>query len=127
MAAVMDLPEDLVIDDIGTALYQLTYFDRDILPFGLIPVEEIVVSGVEAVAGDAGFVFTGTLQNGLDVPLVATSVTLFPVTELGRPLAAVVTTSTADVAPGESWTFETTAVVDPGIAVEAFPRATVAF
>jgi hypothetical protein len=127
LIAVTDLPEDLAIDEVAVALYQLTYFDREILPFGLIPVDEISVRDVSVLSRDGVSAFIGTLENGLDVAIESAAVTIFPVNDVGRPLGVATTTSMTDVAPDGTWEFETTTVVDPGDELLAFPSGRVSF
>lgn len=128
--ALVDLPAELAIDDVRTALYQLTYFDRSILPFELEPVDDVTVTGLTAVEHDPGFGFTGQLENRLDVPLEEATVTVFPLNALGRPLGMATTPTAMSVEPGQSWSFETTAVVGTGITgveLVAYATGTVSF
>ena len=82
----------LAIADVGAIVYQLTYFDRSILPFGLIAVDTLAVTNVESSMQGDGSVFTGTLENGLDVPIKGATVAIFPSTKWddrwGSPRAA---------------------------------------
>jgi hypothetical protein len=125
--ALTDLPADLPIASVGTALYQLNYFDRSILPFELEPVEELTVTDLDVVEQDGASVFTGTFVNGLDVAVTDAAVTVFALSAVGRPLSAATTTSAVDVAPGESWQFETAAVIAAGVEQIAFPSGSVEF
>jgi hypothetical protein len=127
MAAVTDLPTDLAIADVGAIVYQLTYFDRSILPFGLIAVDTLAVTNVESSMQGDGSVFTGTLENGLDVPIKGATVAIFPLDEVGRPVGFATSSETADVAAGDSWSFETTAVSDVGVDFVAYPSGSVSF
>jgi hypothetical protein len=127
LVALPDLPHDLPLEQVGTALYQLNYFDRSILPFELVEVDAIGVTGVAVVEQDDGSVFTGTLENGLEVPMGAAAVTIFALSAVGRPLGSASTTSSADLAAGESWIFETAPLVDAGEDYAAFPSGSVSF
>lgn len=127
MAGLTDLPESLAIDELGAAVYQLTYFDRDILPFELVVVDSLTVTGIQTVSTDSGNAFLGTFENGLDVPVTDATVTIFPLNRVGRPLGMAVSNSTADVPPGGSWPFETTVVENPGVDYVAYPSGSVSF
>lgn len=126
--ALTDLPTDFPIPSVGTALYQLSYFDRSILPFELEPVTEVSVTDLGVVERDGASAFAGTLMNGLSVPMTNVAVTVFGLSGVGRPLSAITTTmSSMDVAAGESWSFETATVADPGVDHVAFPSGSVEF
>lgn len=127
MTGLTDLPESLSVDEVRTVLYQLSYFDRDILHFELEPMDAIAVSELESVSEDSETLFTGTLENGLEVPIVDATVTVFPLSAVGRPLGMVTSNTTADVEPGESWSFETTTVDDAGVDYVVYPAGSVAF
>ncbi len=127
LAALTDLPRGLAIDEVSDVLYQLTYFDRDILPFDLIPVDGLAVSDVQSVSTGSGSAFTGTLENALDVPIDDASVTIFALNDVGRPLAVATSEAAEPIAPGGSWTFETGAVPDPGVELVAYPSGSVEF
>jgi hypothetical protein len=127
MVALTDLPDDLPIDELAAAVYQLTYFDRSILPFELIQVQSLEVTDIEVVRQGSGSAFTGTLANGLEVPMIDAAVTIFALNAVGRPLGRAVTAPGTDVAAGERWTFETSTVADPGTDWVAFPSGSVSF
>jgi hypothetical protein len=53
------------------------------------------------------------------------SVAVFPVNRVGRPLGMATASASADLAAGGTWTFETTAVDDPGVGQAAFASGSV--
>jgi hypothetical protein len=127
MTAIVDLGRSIFIEDLGTVLYQLTYFDRDILPFELLPIDAISVTSVQVVDHDSGSTFVGTLNNGLDAAIRGAVVTIFPLNSVGRPLGMVTSTDAHDVAAGASWMFETTTAAEPGVDYVAYPSGSVSF
>jgi hypothetical protein len=127
MAALTDLPQDLVLDDLSAVVYYLTYFDRDVLPFETVPVDGVQITNIRTVELTSTSAFTGTLANGLDVPMNGTTVTVYGLNDAGRPVSMATSTSSADIPAGESWDFESTPVNDPGTDHLAFPSASVSF
>ena len=55
----------------------------------------------------------------------APTVTIFPVNRVGRPLGAATASSTIDIPPGGSWSFETSPVDDLGVDYVAYPAASI--
>jgi hypothetical protein len=121
MAASTDLPEEIVIEQLGSLQHTFPFFIVD----GIVPIAELTVSGVQTVTTGAGSAYTGTLTNGLDVTASAPSVTIFPVNRVGRPLGAATSSATTDIPPGGSWTFATSTVDDPGVGYAAYPSASI--
>ena len=122
MAASTDLPNSMVIDQLG---YLQHLFPSFTVP-SVVPIPGLVVGDVQTVATDAGNAYTGKVTNGLAGAVSAPAVTIFPVNRVGRPLGAATSSATFDIPPGGSWTFETTVVEDLGVDYVAFPSATVA-
>jgi hypothetical protein len=116
MATVMDLPPDLVIEDVGYVVYRCPYFALDVVPIG-----GLTISQVKRVPGSDGTAYTGTLINGLDVAVSNPSVTVFPVNRVGRPLGMAIGSGTVVVPPGDSWAFETNTVGATGVDHVAYP------
>ncbi|WP_437661345.1 hypothetical protein [Sorangium sp. So ce1182] len=116
MAAVLDLPSDIVIEDVGYVVYRCPYFALDV-----VPIDGLTISQVKAVTGDAGTAYTGTLLNGFDVTVSTPSATVFSVNRVGRPLGVAIARSTAPIPPGGSWAFETNVVDTPGPDQAAYP------
>jgi len=53
----------------------------------------------------------------------APAVSVFPLNAVGRPLGVATASATVGVPAGGTWTFETTAVADPGVATAAAASA----
>ncbi|WP_437499153.1 hypothetical protein [Sorangium sp. So ce1099] len=116
MAAVLDLPSDIAIEDVGYVVYRCPYFALDV-----VPIDGLTISQVKAVTGDAGTAYTGTLLNGFDVAVNTPSATVFSVNRVGRPLGVAVARGTVPIPPGGSWAFETNVVDPPGPVQAAYP------
>ena len=121
MTAPANLPADLVIGDLGSLKHTFPTFGVD----GIVPLGGLTVSQVQAVSKGAESAYTGALTNTLDVMVREPSVTIFPVNRVGRPLAAATSSTTIDLPPGGSWSFETTTVTDVGVDYAAYPAANV--
>jgi hypothetical protein len=121
MTASTELPDTVVIDDLGRLQYTLPAFVVD----GIVPIEGLGVTGVETVVRGTASAYTGTLTNGLDVTVQEPKVTIFPVNRVGRPLGAATSGGTADVPAGGTWAFETSTVAELGTSYAAFARATI--
>jgi hypothetical protein len=122
MAASTDLPESLVLDELGYLQHTFPAFTVE----HLAPVEgDITVGGVETISSDAGSVYTGTLQNGLDTPVSEPRVAIFPLSRAGRPLDMATSSASVTIPPGGAWPFETTSVVEPGVARVAYPAVAI--
>jgi hypothetical protein len=122
MAVSTNLPAEVVIGELGRLQHTFpTFGGFD----GIVPVAGFTVSDVEIVAIGAGSAYRGRLTNGLDVTVSAPSVTIFPVNRVGRPLGAATGSATTDIAPGGSWSFETSTVNDPGVDYAAYPAASI--
>ncbi|XXT15511.1 hypothetical protein WME94_35210 [Sorangium sp. So ce429] len=116
MAAVLDLPSDIAIEDVGYVVYRCPYFALDV-----VPIDGLTISQVKAVTGGAGTAYTGTLLNGFDVAVSTPSATVFSVNRVGRPLAVAIARGTVTIPPGGSWAFETHLVDTPGPVQAAYP------
>ncbi|AUX20322.1 hypothetical protein SOCEGT47_007900 [Sorangium cellulosum] len=116
MAAVTDLPSDIVIEDVGYVVYRCPYFALDV-----VPIDGLTVTQVKAVTGGAGTAYTGMLLNELDVAVSNPSVTVFSANRVGRPLGVAFASGTVQIPPGGSWAFETDTVDTPGPAHAAYP------
>jgi hypothetical protein len=119
MAASPSLPDTIVIDQIGSLQHQMPAFVFD----GLVAIGRLPVSGVAVVPTAAGSAYTGTMTDGLTTTVSSPSVSVFPLNAVGRPLGVATASATVAVAAGGTWTFETTAVADPGVATAAFATA----
>jgi hypothetical protein len=118
-----ELPDSVVVDELDYAVYRFSYFAGDILPFDLVPTDALTVTGVELVTTASNHRFRGGFENGLDVAVRDPSVTVFPLTSVGRPIDMATSIEPVDIAPNTSWMFETTPVNDPGVDRAVFPAA----
>lgn len=118
MAAVLDLPADLPIDDVGFAIYRCPYFALDV-----VPIDGLAISSVTSVSRGTATAFAGTFVNGLDVAVKNPSATVFPTNRVGRPLGVATASGTDEIPPGGSWSFETDTVDAPGAFHSAYPAA----
>jgi hypothetical protein len=119
MAASPNLPDTIVIDQLGSLQHQMPAFVFD----GLVALGRLPVSDVQVVTTASGSAYTGTTTNGLTTTVTAPSASVFPLNAVGRPLGVATASATIAVPAGGTWTFETTAVADPGVATAAFATA----
>src|SRR6188768_309962 len=73
--AIQSLSLDASIADVQRAVYQSNYWAN----LGVAAIEGVSVTGVHAVTRSSGVAYTGTLVNGLDLPLSDPTVAVFPV------------------------------------------------
>lgn len=120
MAALMDLPSDLVIDDVGYVVYRCPYFALDV-----VPIDGVAIGQVESVAANGGTAYAGTLVNEFDAAVSRPSVTVFPVDRVGRPLGVATASGTDDIPAGGRWHFQTSAVDASAADCASYPTAVV--
>ena len=120
MTGSTDLPDELVIEELGYLTHRFPAFAVDI-----VPLDAIAVSDVQTVGRAAGSAYTGTLENRLDVAVSDAKVTVFPVNRVGRPLDMATSSAAADIPPGGTWTFETTTVDDLGVDYVVVPTVSI--
>ena len=120
MTGEMALPDTIAIAQLGSLQHLFPSFNLDVTPVG-----GLTVTGVEAVASAQGTAYTGTVVNDLGSTLSAPSVTIFPVNRVGRPLGMAIASTTIDLAPGGTWTFQTDVVDDPGVDQVAYATGSV--
>jgi hypothetical protein len=116
LIALRDLSPDVTPEQVSRVEYWCNFWALDVVPFG-----ELEVSEVASVASSEGATFTGVLINGLDEPLPAPAVAVFPLTQDGRPLGVALAEDSEALPPGGRWSFETNAVSERGATVAAFP------
>lgn len=116
MAAITDLPPELAIDDVRSIVYRTPYFALDVEPIAGLRVEHI-----EKNTRNNQIAFTGTLKNSLEVSVDKPSVTIFPLTEAGRPVAVIQSSSDIHIPPDGEWHFETSPIDPPAADQLAFP------
>jgi len=115
--AIQSLSLDASIADVQRAVYQSNYWAN----LGVAAIEGVSVTGVHAVTRSSGVAYTGTLVNGLDLPLSDPTVAVFPVNALGRPLGVAYGGSADVLAPCGTWDFETSPVGEAGVGYDAYP------
>ena len=115
MTGETGLPDTIAIDQLGSLQHLFPSFN-----VGVTPVGGLTVTGVEAVASGQGTVYTGTVVNDVGSTVSGPSVAIFPVNRAGRPLGMATASSTSDLEPGGTWTFQTDAVDDPGVGQVAY-------
>lgn len=120
VAAILDLPSELAVEDVGTIVYRCPYFALDVAP-----VDGLSVRRMKSNQELGGTTFTGTLVNGFEVPVRDPSVTVFAVNRVGRPLGMASGSDRVDVPPGGSWAFETDRLATRGIDFLAYPAAAI--
>ena len=116
MAAITDLPSELRVTDVASAVYRCPYFALDVAP-----IAGMTIIDVKTATGNAGTTYTGSLVNGFDVTVSNPSVRVFPLNRAGRPLGVTAATGTVVIPPGDSWAFETSPVAVAGMEYAAFP------
>jgi hypothetical protein len=121
MAAATDIPDSIVIGELGYLEHRFPLFTID----GIQRVDGLAVSGVEATTTGAGSAYTGTLTNGFSVTVSNPSVAIFPVNRVGRPLGMARADATTDLPPGGGWSFQTSTVGELGAGYVAYPGAVV--
>jgi hypothetical protein len=120
MTGATGLPDTIVVSQLGSLQHLFPSFNVDVTPVGAL-----TVTGVVATAGTAGTTYTGTVVNAVGSTVSNASVAIFPVNGVGRPLGMATASTTTDLPAGGSWTFQTSAVDDPGIDQVAFASGSV--
>jgi hypothetical protein len=115
MVAITDLDPELVAD-VARIEFWCTFWSLAVDAVG-----ELDVIDVEPVARDGGVAYTGSLVNGLDVPVSTPSVAVLPLSSGGRPIGVARASGTQQLLPGASWEFETGVVPDGGADSAAYP------
>lgn len=121
MAATTALPSAVDIAALGYLEHAFPSFT--VSP--LVALGSLSVAEVQAKASAGGTAFTGTFTNQLEVSVSNPSVSIFPLNRVGRPLGVATASASTDVAPGDSWSFETNAVSQAGSDHAAYGAATV--
>jgi hypothetical protein len=117
MVAIRSLAMDAPIEAVQSVEYSSQYWT---LP-DLAPITGVSLSEVKAVNRSSGVAYTGALVNALDTPLSNPTVAVYPLSSVGRPLGVAYAAATLDVAPGNSWDFETSTVSPGGASFDAYP------
>src|SRR5262249_35251737 len=117
MAALRDFGAEVELKDVAHVVYRSPYFALDVRHVAGLPV-----SAMKRV----GAAFRGTLHNSMDRVLGKPTVSVFATTRAGRPRGMALASSESDLAPGDSWQFETGALDDTGVNQLAFPAGALA-
>lgn len=123
MTAMPELPATVVIDALGSLEYAFPAFD---VP-GIVELPGLGVSDVQAVMTASGYAFTGTVTNDVSETLSGVKATLFALNGVGRPLGAGSSSAMSDLAPGDTWSFQTSGLTRIGVGHAAFVTATYPF
>lgn len=115
MAAITDLP-DLTIEDVRSIVYRTPYFALDVEPIAGLRIEH-----VEQITRGNQIAFTGMLENALDVRVDKPSVTIFPITDAGRPVGVTQSMSDSHIPANGEWRFETSPIQPRAADHIAFP------
>ena len=122
MGAISDLPRDFALQDVATVVYRCPYFALEV-----DRIAGLAIDGLQRVDARDGSAYRGELLNGLDVAVSRPSVTVFALSRASRPLTVATSTSAQVLAPGERWSFETSAVSERGVDhAAAFPAGALA-
>jgi hypothetical protein len=121
MADVKDLPPELATDDVRFLVYRCPYFALDVEPIAGLTIRKL-----KSVRREDETAYSGTLVNMLDRTLAQPAVLVFPVNRVGRPLGVASGSREAEVEPGGSWAFETTAIEVRGADSVAYPAGALA-
>jgi hypothetical protein len=119
MAAITAFPEGIVLESVKSLGYRFSTFQFE----ATVPLTGARVSQVEAFATSEGSAFRGTVTNDSDSPVTNPSVSVFPITEGGRPLGYATTSAVLEIPPGGNWSFETSAVAERGVGQVTFAIA----
>jgi hypothetical protein len=120
MAAATSLPQGLELEALKYLGHRFPAFQID----GAELLPSATVSEVEAYATAEGTVYRGTVLNAADAPISDPNVSVFPVNGVGRPLGVATSKGTVEIAPADTWSFETSAIAEPGVDHVAFATAT---
>jgi hypothetical protein len=119
MAMATTFPEGLVLEELSSLGHRFPAFEID----GAEPTPSATVSDLEAYATEGGTAYRGTVANTADALIRDPSVVVFPINGVGRPLGVATSTGMVEIAPGGTWSFETSAVTERGVDHVAFATA----
>lgn len=119
MAALTDLPPGLTLADLKSMGHRFPAFLID----HAMPVAAVSVGKVDVFETAAGVAFRGMVTNDSDAPMQDPQVSVFPITEAGRPLGNATSTASLEIPAGGTWTFETSVVPNAGAGQVAFASA----
>lgn len=111
MAAVMGLPEAVTLDALKSMGHRFPAFQIN----DAVPVPSATVSEVEGFRVAGGTAYRGTVTNAAQAPMSNPSVAVFSVNCVGRPLGFAMSTAMVVIPPGNTWSFETSAIAEQGV------------
>jgi hypothetical protein len=117
MVVIPNLTPDPPTAEVHSVVYQSNYWGN----LDVSPIAGVSLKDVQSVTRSVGVAYTGTLVNGLDMELASPTVAVLSLNSLGRPLNVAYGASTAVLAPGGTWDFETSTVEQSGVAFDAYP------
>lgn len=120
MAALTSLPVGLALANLKSVGHRFPAFVIN----DAAPLAGVSVTQVDAFETAGGIAFRGIVTNNSDSPMKDPEVSVFPITEGGRPVGNVSSTATVEIPPGGTWAFETSTVVQAGAKQVAFAAAT---
>lgn len=118
MGGSTTLPPEVVIDELGHFEYAFPAFVLN----DITPATALGLSPLQTARTLDGTSYSGTLLNTLETPASA-SVNVFPLNAVGRPLGMATASDTDALQPGDTWSFQTSTVRDPGVGTAVYPSA----
>ena len=119
MGAATDLPASLEL----TAIASLDHAFPAFTVGDPTEVDGVSVSHLASVTTASGRAYTGVLANESDVTTSSTSVSVFSLNEVGRPLESLTLAMPHALVPGESWSFQTDSSTVSAASAVAYPTA----
>ncbi len=117
MSGSAGLPAEIVLEQLGRLEHSFPAF----VVSGITPVTGPSVTDVRTVRTLDGTSYAGTFTNELAATAANAGVAVFPLNAVGRPLGMATAKATNAVAPGGTWSFQTSPVRDPGVAALVYP------
>jgi hypothetical protein len=115
MAALVDLPDAVVLDELARMQHTFPAFTLA----GLARVDGALALSAVAVGNG----YEGTLTNALGVVVAEPKVAIFPVNRVKRPLGVATSSAQLELLPGAKWSFSTTLVAERGVDHVAYASA----
>jgi hypothetical protein len=122
MAASTGFAPDVTVSSVAALKYRFPTFEVD----GIEALKGITFDAIRPVAAGGGTGFQGTLRNDSTVAVRNPNALVFALNRVGRPLGAGFASATRDLAPGDTWAFETSAVAEAGVDAAAFVSLSIA-
>ena len=119
MAAITDLPSEVTFEQVKSLGYRFSVFQFN----EATPLATTRVSQIEPFAAGDATVFRGTVTNDATLAVKNPVVSVFPLNAVGRPLGYATTGAAEEIPPAGTWSFETSAVAERGVAHVAYALA----